>query len=280
MFENREFPVEFQGQINGLLSEGEIPLAWFAPDLDSRLHYAFGLVALTNRALISIQFQTPEKHNAFSQSFISKLLRRTKKGEPLDSNRVFKTWSLTSIVSLRATEHKGIGTLHLLDTSHLLTQWKFTTSQKIHAHRLVERFLDLKESAQEKTALTASLLETTTGVPRDGEHAVLLDYAPAAAPPPARSLFRLFKFARPWTGMIILGFLLSVGSIAAGLVPPYITMPLLDKVLIPYQSGKTVDFHQVGWYLFGLAGAALLACDGENPRTSSGYGISHAAFPR
>ncbi len=59
--------------------------------------------------------------------------------------------------------------------------------------------------------------------------------------------------------MIILGFLLSVGSIAAGLVPPYITMPLLDKVLIPYQSGKAVDFHQVGWYLFGLAGASLLA---------------------
>jgi len=257
--ENREFPVEFQAQINGLLSEGEITLAWFAPDLDSRLHYAYGLVVLTNRALISIQPRPQAKHHAFSPSFISKFLRRTKKGDVPDSDRVFKTWSLTSIVSLRATEHKGIGTLHLLDTSHLLTPWKFTTSQKVYVHHLAERFLDIKESAQEKTALTSSLPETTTGVPRDGEHAVLLDYAPAAAPPPARSLFRLFKFARPWTGMIILGFLLSVGSIAAGLVPPYITMPLLDKVLIPYQSGKTVDFHQVGWYLFGLAGAALLA---------------------
>jgi ATP-binding cassette subfamily B protein len=256
VFENREFPVEFHSQINGFLSEGEIPLAWFAPDLDSRLHYAYGLVVLTNRALISIQPRPQAKHHAFSQSFISKFLKRTKKGDAPDSNRTFKTWPLTSIVSLRVTEHKGIGTLHLLDISHLLTQWKFTTSQKVHAHRLIERFLELKESDKE----TLSLPETTMGVLRDGEHAVLLlDYAPAAAPPPARSLFRLFKFARPWTGMIILGFLLSVGSIAAGLVPPYITMPLLDKVLIPYQSGKTVDFHRVGWYLFGLAGASLLA---------------------
>lgn len=251
MSENREFPVEFHAQIKGLLSESEIPLAWFAPDLDSRLHFACSLVVLTNRGLISVQPRPQAKHHAFSRSFVSKLLRRSKKGDTPDSDRVFKTWLLTSIVSLRATEHKGIGTLHLLDTSHLLCQWKFTASQKNNAHRLVERFLDLKESDKEKADATLSLTETTTGV--------LLDYAPAAAPPPARSLFRLFKFARPWTGMVILGFLLSVGSIAAGLVPPYITMPLLDKVLIPYQSGKTVDFHLVGWYLFGLAGASLLA---------------------
>jgi hypothetical protein len=235
--ENREFPVEFQAQINGLLSEGEIPLAWFAPDLDSRLHYTYGLVVLTNRALISIQPRPQAKHHVFSPSVISKFLRRTNERDTSDRDRVFKTWSLPSIVSLRTTEHKGIGTLHLLDTSHLLFQWKFTARQKVYAHRLVERFLDLKKSNQEKADQTSPLPEPTTVVPRDGEHAVLLDYAPAAAPPPARSLFRLFKFARPWTGMVILGFLLSVGSIAAGLVPPYITMPLLDKVLIPYQSG-------------------------------------------
>ncbi len=80
MSENKDFPVEFHAQINGLLSEGEIPLAWFAPDLDNRLHYVYGLVGLTNRALISIQPQSQAKHHAFSPSFISKFLRRTKKG--------------------------------------------------------------------------------------------------------------------------------------------------------------------------------------------------------
>ncbi|MDZ7616423.1 MAG: ABC transporter ATP-binding protein, partial [Patescibacteria group bacterium] len=46
---------------------------------------------------------------------------------------------------------------------------------------------------------------------------------------------------------------------AAGLAPPYLTMPLLDKVLIPYQSGEAVDFGLVRWYLGGLALASLLA---------------------
>ncbi len=36
-------------------------------------------------------------------------------------------------------------------------------------------------------------------------------------------------------------------------------MPLLDRVLIPHQSGQPADFSLVGWYLGGLAGAAVLA---------------------
>ena len=70
--ENSEFPVEFHAHINGLLSEGEIPLAWFTPDLNDRLHYTYGLVVLTNRALISIQPRPQTKHHAFSPSLISK----------------------------------------------------------------------------------------------------------------------------------------------------------------------------------------------------------------
>ncbi len=83
MFENREFPVEFQAQINGLLSEGEIPLAWFAPDLDSRLHYAYGLVVLTNRALISIQPQPSGKASCFFTIIYFKVFKKDKKRETL-----------------------------------------------------------------------------------------------------------------------------------------------------------------------------------------------------
>ena len=61
-----------------------------------------------------------------------------------------------------------------------------------------------------------------------------------------------------------LGFALTVAGTAASLVPPYLTIPLLDKVLIPHQEGKLVDgkpvdFGIVPWYLAGLALAALLA---------------------
>jgi ATP-binding cassette subfamily B protein len=36
-------------------------------------------------------------------------------------------------------------------------------------------------------------------------------------------------------------------------------MPLMDKVLIPYQNGQMIDPGLVGLYLSGLLGAALLA---------------------
>jgi ATP-binding cassette subfamily B protein len=59
--------------------------------------------------------------------------------------------------------------------------------------------------------------------------------------------------------MVILGFSLTLASTAAGLVPPYLTIPLLNNVLIPRQNGLPVDFGVVPWYLAALFGAALLA---------------------
>jgi len=42
-------------------------------------------------------------------------------------------------------------------------------------------------------------------------------------------------------------------------VPPYLTIPLMDRVLIPYQNGVPIDFVLVAWLLAGLFGSALLA---------------------
>jgi ATP-binding cassette subfamily B protein len=55
------------------------------------------------------------------------------------------------------------------------------------------------------------------------------------------------------------GFLLALGGTAATLVPPYLTMPLMDNVLIPYQNGAPIDIALVSTYLGGLLGSALLA---------------------
>jgi len=84
--------------------------------------------------------------------------------------------------------------------------------------------------------------------------------APAAVAPVARSLVALAQFARPRAPLILLGLLLTMASTAAGLVPPFLTMPLLDDVLIPHQAGQAgVDFNLVYWYLGGFAAAALIA---------------------
>ena len=78
-------------------------------------------------------------------------------------------------------------------------------------------------------------------------------------PPSTWVLFRLWRFARPYRFQLLSGFLLTLASTAATLVPPYITLPLMDKVLIPYQNGVPIDQALVRLYLGGLLGAALLA---------------------
>jgi len=59
--------------------------------------------------------------------------------------------------------------------------------------------------------------------------------------------------------MGLLGFALTLASTASGLIPPYLTMPLMDDILVPVQGGNIVDLSMVKWYLLGLAGASVLA---------------------
>src|SRR5690606_21473378 len=72
-------------------------------------------------------------------------------------------------------------------------------------------------------------------------------------------LLRLWRFARPYRRRLLAGFLLTLASTAATLVPPYLTMPLMDEVLIPFQNGVPIDPHLVSLYLGGLLAAALIA---------------------
>jgi ATP-binding cassette subfamily B protein len=86
------------------------------------------------------------------------------------------------------------------------------------------------------------------------------DAAPGGDGPTSwRSLVRLLAFARPNAGMALLGCGLSLAGTVAALVPPYLTMPLVDRVLIPRQAGEAVPFALVWWYLGGLVAAALVA---------------------
>jgi ATP-binding cassette subfamily B protein len=72
-------------------------------------------------------------------------------------------------------------------------------------------------------------------------------------------LLRLGRFARPYRKQLAIGFALTLASTAATLVPPYLTIPLMDKVLIPFQEGQRIDAGYVRLLLAGLLGSALLA---------------------
>jgi ATP-binding cassette subfamily B protein len=54
-------------------------------------------------------------------------------------------------------------------------------------------------------------------------------------------LLRLWRFARPYRKQLLAGFLLTLASTAATLVPPYLTIPLMDDILIPFQNGQQID---------------------------------------
>jgi ATP-binding cassette subfamily B protein len=95
-------------------------------------------------------------------------------------------------------------------------------------------------------------------LPPDTEDCPACDHA-AEEPPSTWVLMRLWRFARPYQAKLALGFGLTLASTAATLVPPYLSIPLMDKVLIPFQSGQAIDTSLVAGLLGGLLASALLA---------------------
>jgi ATP-binding cassette subfamily B protein len=217
-------------QVESALEAGERVLAWFEPDLNGELRFAAGTVALTDRRLLAAG------------------------GDSLQSI------PLTEIKSLVYREQGAVGSLEALGAQKRLARWRCTARHSAAAERLVRQF----DALSKQTNVAADAAGGRSVCPQCG--AVLAcgqpecaSCAPAAPPPATRSLFRLTRFARPRIGWIALGFLLTLSSAACALVPPYLTMPLVDRVLIPLQSGEPVAFSVVGGYMLALAGAALAA---------------------
>ncbi len=226
------FPPAWQPAVAGRLEPGEDVLAWFEPDLDTRLHYAAGLVVLTGRRLLAAE------------------------GDPAAAR--WQSWPLGPDAVLRAHDHGAVGTLELVDAAGRLGHWRYTTGRAAAAHRLGQR-LDTLRSQQDGQAAASldSVCPSCGATLPEGEPCVACHAGPAR--PALSALLRLVGFARPRARMIALGFVLSLAGTAASLVPPYLTMPLLDDVLIPHQEGRAADFGLVPWLLAGLAGAALFA---------------------
>ena len=159
-------------------------------------------------------------------------------------------------------DHAGIGYLELADKQGLLARWRFTLAQNLSATRFVDQVKLLQQSqiSGEPVALPDQLVCPSCKASLEPDQ----DECPICTkvihtPPSTRTLLRLWRFAKPYKLSLLLGFVLMLMGTAAGLVPPYLTGPILDNVLIPYQETKQLDAVLAGWYLGGLFGAALLA---------------------
>ncbi len=168
---------------------------------------------------------------------------------PEDDTVIEARWRIEPGDQLRLTDHAGLGLLQLNDANHSKAQWRFTLSHRQAAEAFAVQFNSTNAAPSAPLALAST--EPAALWPEEA----LND----ATPPSTWTLFRLWRFAKPYKGQLLLGFLLTLAATAATLVPPYLTMPLMDDVLIPFQNGVAIEQSTVLKYLAGLLGAALVA---------------------
>ncbi|WP_396270567.1 ABC transporter ATP-binding protein [Ideonella sp.] len=171
-------------------------------------------------------------------------------------------YPLTAGHSLQHQDHAGVGTLELHSATERLARWRFTLGVNVQALRFVKRFEQVQVALQ--SGQTAEGEDPTrcpschAPLPDDSDECALCSRELTEVPS-TWVLLRLGRFAKPYKWQLIFGFVLTLASTAATLVPPYLTIPLMDEVLIPFQNGQKIDPHYVMLLLSGLLGSGLLA---------------------
>ena len=209
-------------------------LAALEVDLDADLHFVPSLVVITNQRLLSRAAGANE----------------------------WQEWAYREGLELRHHDHAGVGHLNLVDTKGLLANWRFTLGQNLHAIRLVKQFQAQSDSYISGKPLAQVLQNVCPNckapLEPDQEECPICTKV-VHTPPSTWTLFRLWRFAKPYKGQLALGFVLMLLGTAAHQVPPYLTAPLVDKVLIPLQNGQTIPPGTITMYLSALLGAGVLA---------------------
>ncbi len=179
-----------------------------------------------------------------------------------------RTWRVGPAMRLAHDTHAGAGTLRLEDAGTCLATWHHTQDALAAVQRLRDTFARVArgepahgggdEGADGGGAALAHCPICRTPIPAGQDDCPQCDGGEANAPS-TWILLRLWRFARPYKRSLLLGFLLTLASTFATLVPPYLTMPLMDRVLIPTQRGEPLDVALATGYLGALLGAALVA---------------------
>jgi len=227
-------PDSWRGGLAPALAEQEEILAWLELDLDASLRFAPGLLLATDRRLLA---KAP--------------------GET-----AWRDWPYRKDLGLDHHDHAGVGTLELRDDRGRQAVWRYTLGRNVAALRLIrefERRLATQVSGRPPALEEESVCPTCKAPLEPGQDECPICTREIHEPPSTWTLFRLWRFARPYNRQLLAGFVLTIVSTAAAMVPPYLSMPLMDDVLIPYQNSKPIDQGLVLLLLGGLFGAALVA---------------------
>ena len=213
-------PDRWAAEVEPQLAAGEKTQAWLEIDLDNRLQFAAGLVIVTDRRLLA--------------------------RAPGDGG--WQEWPLRAGLALNHHDHAGVGALELVDANGRLANWRYTLARNLAALRVINEFdlhRDSIVSGQPVLRSTDDICPKCKAPLPPGEDECPICTREATAAPSTWTLFRLWRFAHPYRWQLLSGFLLTLAATAATLVPPYLTMPLMDNVLIPFQNGKPIDWPLV-----------------------------------
>jgi ATP-binding cassette subfamily B protein len=228
-----ELPEAWRSDTQMQLAQGENVQSALEVDLDATLHFSRGIILLTEDRILA---RSPGQD--------------------------WQAWPYRRGMALKLHDHAGVGHLELMDEHGRLAAWRFTLGQNLLAIKLAESFAPLLEAALSGQAVMRAedhACPTCKAPLEPGQDECPICTRVVYTPPSTWTLLRLWRFAHPYRWPLLGGFLLMLLSTGAHMIPPYISMPLMDNVLIPYQNGQPVDTDLVVMYMSGLLAAAVLA---------------------
>ena len=120
----KTIPDQWRGKLASQLASGEELIASFEFDLDGRLHYVTGMVALTNRRILATNFENaglPQQQTPHSVV------------ETNGSSTLWQNWTIADGMELSTAESGGVGTLELCDSNRRLAYWRYTAARSAKA---------------------------------------------------------------------------------------------------------------------------------------------------
>ncbi|HEX4879315.1 MAG TPA: ABC transporter ATP-binding protein, partial [Limnobacter sp.] len=160
----------------------------------------------------------------------------------------------SDIEQVSLSDHSGLSTVMVQSQS----QGVFRFFASFSLNRALDEFVGLLEQAVRE-------FEQGSSHKASIRHAVpelLADEEPDSTyeePVSSRTLLRLWRFAHPYRWRLFVGLVLTLLSTGATLVAPYLSMPLMDEVLIPYQNGQPMNTELGLYYLSLLLLSAVVA---------------------
>jgi len=202
------------------LETGERITGRLSTDLDWNLHFHAGLAVLTSQRLLHVE------------------------------SGHFHEWRLSAVDELVLEELGPTSVLHLMQGGKAVWHWRITAGHLREVEGFISRFKEQRGMAGVSNEVADE----------DDEELFSPEIGSTVPKFAGRPLLRLITFSRPWLGLMLLGLGLTVASTGASLLGPWLTMSLVDDVLIPLQSAThEINVRKVYQFVGGLLGAAVLA---------------------